>query len=117
MDNTLKIEFPLGLYLLLAVGVIPFLGFIVFALSDQNIYVAIGFSILIVLSCCCFVFPATTQLSDKGIKQLSIRGWIEANWIEIKKVESHAYGYHLYSDVGKFIVAPMIYSNGTRLML
>ena len=111
MEKQLKIEFPWLVILLYGGGILPFLLFMVFVLSKDNIYLAFFFALLTVFPILLLVFPISTKYYDKGIKQLSFKGWNECAWEDIKKVEPSRFGYHLYSHAGKFIISPMFYSN------
>jgi len=111
MEKPIKIEFPWLVILLYGGGVLPFLLFIAFVLSKDNIYLGFFFTLLTVFSILTLIFPISTKFYDKGIKQLSFKGWKECAWEDVKKVVSSRFGYHLYSNAGKFIISPMFYSN------
>ena len=111
MEKPIKIEFPWLVILLYGGGFLPFLIFMVFVLSKDNIYLGFFFALLTVFPILLLVIPISTKYYDKGIKQLSLKGWNECAWEDIKKVESNRFGYHLYSNAGKFNISPMLYSN------
>ena len=111
MNKPIKIEFPWLVILLYGGAILPFLLFIVFVLSKDNFYLAFFFAVLTIFPILLLVFPVSTKYYNKGIKQLSFKGWKECAWEDFEKVKSSRYGYHLYSKAGKFIISPMFYSN------
>ena len=115
MEKPIKIEFPWLVILLYGGGILPFLVFMVFVLSKDNVYLAFFFALLTVLPILFLAFPISTKFYERGIKQLSFKGWSECTWEDIRKVESSRFGYHLYSNTRKFIISPMFYSNGNTI--
>ena len=83
--------------------------------SKENIYLAFFFTLLTVIPVLLLIIPVSTKYSEMGIKQLSFNGWVECTWEDIVKVESHKFGYHLYSSTRKLIISPMLYSNGKNI--
>ncbi|MCG8380478.1 MAG: hypothetical protein MI865_13530 [Proteobacteria bacterium] len=115
MNSIVKVEFPWAVVLLYGGAILPFLLFMTFMFSKENIYLAFFFALLTIFPVMLLVIPISTKYSDVGIKQLSIYGWIECAWEEISKVESHKFGYHLYSNKRKLIISPMLYTNGNKI--
>jgi hypothetical protein len=116
MDTPVKIEFPWLVILVYGGIILPFLLFMVFELSEVNIYLAYFFALLTIAPMILLVFSGSTKYDHEGIKQLSFNGWNECAWEEIQKVEANRYGYHLYSNRTKFIISPMLYSNHNEVI-
>jgi hypothetical protein len=82
--------------------------------TAQNPLAGFGLLLICLFSVWGIVIPASTQSTANGVRQLSACGWFSSTWPDIRKIKAHRYGYHLYGNGHKYIVTPIIYSNGNE---